>query len=591
MKTAFLLTARLKSTRLPEKALRPICGRSVLGHTIDRVRRASRVDEIVVCTSTDAQDDRLADVCAREGVRCFRGEPDDVVKRLRDAARASGADYVTHITGDCPLVDPDYIDRTVEAYERTGADLIRGFALPHGAFSYGIKPAALDRVVEIKADANTEVWGRYFTDTDLFDVVDLDVEPRHRRPEVRLTLDYPEDLAVLEAIFGALYAPGRAFALDDVLRFLDAHPDVAALNRACADRYRRRWSKQGAIALKPRYDVRRAVVIGCGSIGQRHARNLRAMGVDVVALRGRPGHTRTLPADLGVLEVDGWDALAAAKPDVAIVSNPTSLHLETARRLVPIVRGLFIEKPLAATLDGVCALVDEIRARRVVSFVGHVLAFHPAVAAIRARLQDGAIGEPLAFQCRVGQYLPDWHPDEDYRRAYFSRADLGGGVVRSLIHELDLAIALLGSPMQVAASMRRAPELDVDVEAVADLLVRHDGGAASAVHLDYLQRPLERAGAVVGAAGTLSYDLVASAASERSAAHPDGVDLWRDRSFDWNRAFVDEMSTFVRFVREGRVRHDHDASHAAASVALADAAFQSAATGCFAAVAPFGETT
>ena len=333
MKTVFLVAGRLKSTRLPDKMRLPLAGRTTIAHLLDRAKATPHVDQVVLCTSTNPQDTPLVDIAAAEGVACFRGDEDDVIRRLRDAARAFAADYVLHITADCPLVDPAYAGRIVETYERTGADLIRALDLPHGAFSYGMTPAALDRVMSIKDEANTEVWGRYFTDTDAFTVHDLIVEPRHRRPEFRLTIDYPEDLQVLEAVFGALQRPGELFSLDDVIAFLDAHPEIVALNRECADKYRRRWNRQAAaIRLKPRYEVRRAAVVGCGSIGQRHVRNLRSLGItDIVALRGRPGHTRPLDPALGIREVEGWDALAAAKPDIAIVSNPSSLHLDTAR--------------------------------------------------------------------------------------------------------------------------------------------------------------------------------------------------------------------------------------------------------------------
>ena len=194
MKTVYLVTARLKSTRLTGKLLREVGGRPILAHMLDRLKLMRRVDEIVVCTSPNPQDDALAALAAREHVACFRGDEDDVLARLADAATAHAADYILNITGDCPFVDPAYADRIVAAFEQTGADLIRALDLPHGAYSYGIKPSALRQVLAIKDSRETEAWGRYFTDTDLFRVHDLPVDERHRRPSVRMTLDYPEDL-------------------------------------------------------------------------------------------------------------------------------------------------------------------------------------------------------------------------------------------------------------------------------------------------------------------------------------------------------------------------------------------------------------
>lgn len=572
MKTAYLITVRLKSTRLPGKALLDLNGRPVLSHLISRLRGARRVDEIVICTSTDPQDDLLVPFAEREGVTCFRGEPDDVLVRLADAARSVNADYVLNITADCPLVDSTYADRIVEQYERTGADLIRTLDLPHGAFSYGIAPAALDRVIAIKGGSQTEVWGRYFTDTDLFTVVDLDVEPHHRRPGLRLTLDYQEDLEVLRRVFAGTAADGGDPSLDAVLAFLDAHPEVAAINQACADQYRRRWTSQSEVALKPRYEVRRAAVIGCGSIGQRHVRNLRALGVtEIVALKGHPGHTRELDPALGIAEVDDWNGVRSFAPDIAIVANPSSLHVATVEQLLPMVRGVFIEKPVALNGSELTPLLETVARHRTNTFVGHVLTSHPIVKLMRDRLGSGELGDPLVLQAQAGQYLPDWHPHEDYRRVYYSRADLGGGVLRSLVHELHLAIWLLGAPARVAAMCRRAPGLDADVDGLDDLMIAHDGGASSQIHLDYLQRPYTRTGTLVCSRGVLRYDLAGGSLQERSASGP-WQTLWADPAYDMNLPFIDQMQQFLRYVREGRIRHEHDVFKAAVTVALVDAA-------------------
>src|SRR5262245_55027962 len=109
---------------------------------LDRLKLATRADEIIVCTSTNPQDDPLIHLAAAEGVSSFRGDEDDVVKRLSDAAEAFQLDYILSITADCPFSDPEYADKIVQAFLDTNADLIRAFDLPHGAFSYGVKPAA-----------------------------------------------------------------------------------------------------------------------------------------------------------------------------------------------------------------------------------------------------------------------------------------------------------------------------------------------------------------------------------------------------------------------------------------------------------------
>jgi spore coat polysaccharide biosynthesis protein SpsF (cytidylyltransferase family)/predicted dehydrogenase len=575
---AYLITVRMKSTRLPQKALRPLAGRPMLAYQIDRLRHARRVHEIVLCTSTDSQDDGIEALAIAEGVACYRGDADDVLARLAGAAAQRQADLVLNITGDCPFVDPDYADRVADALSATGADLVRAFDLPHGAYSYGIKPSALARVLEIKADRHTEAWGRYFTDTDLFTVHDLAVDDRHRRPGLRLTIDYPEDLAFAEAVAGALHRDDRPFTLDELLAYTDAHPEVVALNAHCGALYRQRFASQSGIRLKPRYRVARAALVGCGAAGQRHARNLRRLGIEeVFAWRSRLGHTQDLDPALRIREVESLESLADAHPDIAIVSNPTSLHVEAALALVPHVRGVFVEKPIAASLADAVRLAQAVAAARVTSFVGYNLQFHPAIARVCAAEDD--IGQRVSFQCQVGQYLPDWHPAEDYRAAYFAREDLGGGMIRTLSHELHLAISLYGPARRVSAVAAPYASLATDVDLIADVQVQHAGGGVSQIHLDAVQRVLHRSGVVSGERGWLRYDLVRPSLTAQREGDAAPVRLWHATDFDANDPYVHEMQAFLDYTREGRMRHDHDVWRGLETMALIDAALVAASSG------------
>ena len=568
------------------KLLQEVEGRPIFTHMLERLKLARNVDQIIVCTSTNPQDDPLVTLAQNEGVSYFRGDEDDVVKRLSDAATEFNLDYILSITADCPFSDPEYADKIVEAYKRTNADLIRALDLPHGAFSYGVKPAAYRKIVEIKDQTDSEVWGRYFTDTDLFEVYDLPIENEfHCQPSLRMTLDYPEDLEFFKAVFADLYQPGRVFTLDEILRFLRAHPEVVEINRHCASAFYKRWYAQSSIKLKPRYEVKRAVVFGCGSIGQRHIRNLQTLGIeDIVAVRTRQGYTKELDPALKVKEANDWSDVAALKPDVAIISNPTSLHLQTISSCLPHVRGIFIEKPLADSLNGVQELLKEIRSKRIVSFVGYNLQFHPLVQALRKFIQLEAAGAPLLFQCQVGQWIEDWHPEEDYRQAYYARKDLGGGVLLTLIHELHLAVQLLGPARRVSAVIPDCDRLKLDVDTVADLMIDHSTGAVSQIHLDMIQRPTHREGVVSCERGWASYNLLTKALVGQYAdqAHPET--LWQQDDYDSNEPYREQMKTFLSYVREGRVRHEYDAWKATQSLSIATSAKIAAESNSFVAI-------
>jgi spore coat polysaccharide biosynthesis protein SpsF len=576
LKTGFLITARLKSTRLPEKLLREIEGKPVFTHMLDRLKMAKRVDEIIVCTSTHAQDDRLTELAQLEGVSCFRGDADDVVRRLSEAATAFDLDYILSITGDCPFSDPEYADQIISVFEETGADLIRALDLPHGAYSYGVKPAAFRQVIDIKDDNNTEVWTRYFTDLDLFKVHDLTIPARHKRPDLRMTLDYPEDLEFFKAVFSRLYRPGRVFTLDEILTLLEESPHIAAINQHCAAAYKKRWTRQSSISVKSRYEVKSAAVIGCGSIGRRHLRTLSRLGInDLVALRSGLGSATKLDISPQVSEVDNWDDLIARKPDIAIIANPTSLHLETSQRLLPHVKGLFIEKPLADALTGVQDLLRQIDSRKVTSFVGYNLQFHQGVRNLRKFIDNDAVGKPLVLQCQVGQWIGDWHPQEDYRKSYFARNDLGGGAARSLIHEVHMATELFGPVRRVAWVFPDTNLVNLGVDMIADLMLEHVEGPVSQIHLDMIQRPAHRTGVLSCERGWISYDLIAQTTAMQIAGDSEVVQHFEIDSNCMEQSYIDEMKAFLEFVRQGKVRHEHDAWHATQSLAVVDAALGS----------------
>ncbi len=250
MKAVVLVTARLKSTRLPRKILSDMMGKPVLVHLLDRIKTATHVQEIVLCTSTHLQDEPLIGLANREQVRCFRGSEEDVLERLAQAAQWVQAEYVVNITADNIFVGPEFIDRAVGRYEQTSEDLITGYQLPIGAYGWGINVEALQEVCAIKDEHDTEVWGDYFTKTGLFRVHDLEFEPPVHRPNLRLTLDYPEDLVVIRTIFDHLYGLGRVFPLREIIAFLDQRPDVVAINQHCQQLYRAHLNASAPMKLK-----------------------------------------------------------------------------------------------------------------------------------------------------------------------------------------------------------------------------------------------------------------------------------------------------------------------------------------------------
>jgi predicted dehydrogenase len=310
----------------------------------------------------------------------------------------------------------------------------------------------------------------------------------------------------------------------------------------------------------------KALVVGLGSAGQRHVRNLKTLrgnAVEILTCRSR-GLDIVIDAKLNasfgrrpedeyrLVNYPSLDAALAQRPDLVVVANPISLHLPVARAALDAGCHVFIEKPLADRWEGVQELIDLARRRKRVVGVGYQMRFHEGLRRLRATLEEGRIGAVVSAHFHFGEYLPGMHPYEDYRESHASRSDQGGGVVRALSHELDTAQWLFGMPRRVYAAGGHLSGLEVDVEDVATILLHCEAQGRLlpvSVYLDFVQRPTRRFCEIVGENGTLLWDYV-----ESSIAHYDPrAKAWQTESlsFDRNRMFLDEMENMLRAM-EGR---------------------------------------
>ena len=233
-RTIAILQARMSSSRLPGKVLRPLGGRPMLARQIERVRRARLLDNLVVATSVEASDDAIAEFCAREKVDCHRGSLDDVLARFHGAARAFGpTDHVVRLTGDCPLSDPTIIDACVALHLANGADYTSNAFdrnYPDGLDVEVVRFAALERIAREATEPyeREHVTPRLYRNPQTFSLDALKA-PRDLSA-LRWTVDTPADFAFVERVFAELDAVKPAFGWLDVLALVNARPDIAAIN-------------------------------------------------------------------------------------------------------------------------------------------------------------------------------------------------------------------------------------------------------------------------------------------------------------------------------------------------------------------------
>ena len=309
----------------------------------------------------------------------------------------------------------------------------------------------------------------------------------------------------------------------------------------------------------------KVLFVGLGSVGQRHARNLRALlgdDVELLAYRVR-GHRQVITAGLGIdagadvesaLRLDVYrdlDEALARRPDAVFVTNPNTMHIPVAIAAANAGCHLFLEKPISHDLTGVDALIEIVDRKKLACFVGYQLRFHPAFRALQRMLATKAIGRIITARVLFGEYLPGWHPYEDYREMHVSRRELGGGVLLAQIHDLDLVYALFGLPRRMFALGGHLSALEVNVEDTASVLMEAVVGGIPVpvhVHQDYLQRPPRRLCDVYGEAGRVTLDLRAATVT-RYGADGDVAEALSFEGFERNQMFVDELRHFLACVR------------------------------------------
>ena len=338
----------------------------------------------------------------------------------------------------------------------------------------------------------------------------------------------------------------------------------------------------------------KVLFVGLGAVGQRHLRNLRGLlgeRAEILAWRSRGlKHVLTdsltvhpdldLESEYNIKTFAHLDEALDCHPAAVFVTNPTSLHMSAA---IPAARAgchLLLEKPLSDTMDGVDDLLDLVGKSNVVTLVGYQLRFHPCLDLVKNLLEDEAIGPPLAARLEIGEYLPGWHTYEDYRQTYAARRDLGGGIVLTQIHDLDLVYWWFGMPRRVFSLGGHWSSLDIDVEDTASTLFDCEyHGRTLPVHVqqDYLQRPASRTCQIIGERGKILVDLPAL---EVRVITPDATHgkVYHWEGLEWNQLFIDQLSHFLDCL-EGKAAPVVSAREGAQSLRMALAAKRSMETG------------
>lgn len=290
-------------------------------------------------------------------------------------------------------------------------------------------------------------------------------------------------------------------------------------------------------------------VIGCGSIGQRHIRNLFSLGCnDIVGYDSSASRREYVLQNHGIKAASNLQQALDFEPQAALICTPPVSHGKLAFEFAKKGCHLFIEKPLSHNLDYLDLLEKEVDDRQLVTLIGCNFKFHPSFVRMKQILSERQIGNILSARCQFGQYLPDWHPWEDYRLGYSARSDLGGGILLDS-HEFDYLSWFLGDIKKVVCFAGKKSSLDIDTEDTAAVLLEFACGTIGEMHLDYTQRTYQRNYELMGEEGTLKWDFNEKKILLYTSANKAWQEFSEPAGYDFNQMYIDELEHFLDCVR------------------------------------------
>jgi predicted dehydrogenase len=299
--------------------------------------------------------------------------------------------------------------------------------------------------------------------------------------------------------------------------------------------------------------INHILIAGLGSIGKRHLRLARELlpKADIRVLRHQA--TNEVPEFSNGCFFNIEEGIGFA-PQIAVIATPAPFHIATAQVLAEAGVHLLIEKPLSASLDGVTQLLETCQKQGTVLLTGYNLRFLPSLQRFRDLLDESVIGKVLSVRCEIGQFLPSWRPENDYRQGVSARRELGGGALLELSHELDYLRWIFGEVNWVKATLSRQSSLEIDVEDTAHLTLGFtpttDGHQLiGAVNLDFIRYDTTRLCTAIGETGSLRWNGL----SGEVALYEAGAKEWRElysHSHQRDDSYRAEWKNFIACVTE-----------------------------------------
>lgn len=293
------------------------------------------------------------------------------------------------------------------------------------------------------------------------------------------------------------------------------------------------------------HNMKSFLIVGGGSIGKRHLRNLLELGEkNISTVEVNKDRAQEVAREFSICTYSSLDeAFAVQKFDCVFICSPTIYHLEQTKKCAEQGADIFIEKPVSHDLEGVEEVQKIISEKNLITLVGSNWKFYPLFQKMKEILENGRLGKVVSARCEFGQYLPDWHPWEDYRKGYSANKKLGGGVLLDS-HEFDYMTWFLGRVERVACIANKVSDLEIDVEDVAEVALQFESSAVGEIHLDYLQRTYRRNFEFFCENGTMDWDVH----DKKIKIHEKGKPLEEillDENYDVNQMYLEQTKHFL----------------------------------------------
>ena len=291
----------------------------------------------------------------------------------------------------------------------------------------------------------------------------------------------------------------------------------------------------------------KVLVVGYGSIGKRHVDNLlKYFNTEIIICTKR----KDLKVNKKCKVVKTIELGIKENPNVAFVTNVTSIHINTAIKLAKAGIDIFIEKPLSNSMKDIHKLSKIVKNKKIKIMIGCNFRFHECIMKIKELLEKNKVGRVIFARVEWGSYLPDWHPYEDYTKSYTSRKELGGGVTLTCIHEIDYLHWFFGNVDEVSSFTGKYSDLKMDADDLSAILLRFKNNIIAEIHLDHFQKPEFRNCKIVGTKGTIYWDSDTNEVRLFNKSKNKWIKQLNVKNYKRNYMYLNELKHFLKCVIE-----------------------------------------